>query len=291
MQGLDWNDLRYVLALARGGTHAMAARALGVDATTVARRLRAMEASLGAPLFQRTPDGRMEPSEPGRIAVERAELVEAEVGGLLAALRQTDPVAGIVRVTAVPLLVNRLLIPDAAPLTARHPQLRLELIADGRDLSLTRREADIALRLARPDEQAGRRILARRLGTLPYAAYALAGLDPRTLPWLTYDDAMAHLPQAAWLARRARLDRAAASIVVNDGEGLLQALRAGLGRALLPCLIAARLPWLQRLPIDDPPLPARELWLLTHPDLRHLARVSAVLAWIDELFAPAAISR
>jgi len=288
MHDIDWNDLRYVLALTREGSFAAAGRRLGLDPTTVARRLRAIERALGARLFERGAEGEMRPTQAGEVAAGRAEAIEAEIGGLTLAVKGADSeISGTVRVTAVPILINRVLIPAVPDLVARHPGLRLELVADPHDVSLTRREADIALRLARPGSETGGRIIARRIGTLAYAAYAAnnrsapdlpgQGID---LPWLTYEDGMAYLPQARWIAGVARKD-GYAPLVVNDAEPLVQAILAGLGRSLLPCIAADHIAGLTRMPQDGHPFPARELWLLTHPDLRHLARIAAVTAWIE----------
>jgi DNA-binding transcriptional LysR family regulator len=284
MQALDWNDLRYVLALSREGSYAAAARRLGIDPTTVTRRLRAIEVALEARLFERGVDGEMRLTQAGEVAARRAEIVEAEVGGLTAAVKGTDASAsGTVRLTAVPILINRILVPAAPNLVALHPDLRVELIAESRDLSLTRREADIALRLGRPGEDAGKRVLARRIGMLAYAVYAATDLrsDPKNLPWVTYEDGMAHLPQARWIAKAATKEGGFSAVAVNDAEAILQAVQAGLGRSLLPCVVADRIPALTRLPVENVPLIEREIWLLTHPDLRHLARIAAVLAWIE----------
>ena len=284
MQALDWNDLRHVLALAREGSHAAAARQLGVDPTTVTRRLRAIEAALGVRLFERGADGDMCLTQAGEIAAKRAEAVEAEIGGLKAAVQGADASAsGTVRVTAVPILINRVLVPAAAELMVRHPQLRVELIAESRDLSLTRREADIALRLARPSDDTGNRVLSRRIGTLAYAVYVGSNVqaDTEKLPWLTYEDGMAHLPQARWIAKAAEKNGGLSAVAVNDAEAVLQAVQAGLGRSLLPCIVADHVLGLRRVSVDEAEFPEREIWLLTHPDLRHLARIAAVLAWIE----------
>ncbi|MDQ0394634.1 LysR family transcriptional regulator [Labrys monachus] len=289
MQVLDWNDLRYVLALARGGSHAAAARHLGVDPTTVARRLRSIEAALGARLFERTVDGAMSLTQAGEVTAKRAENVEEEIGGLLEAVQGADASAsGTVCVTAVPILINRILVPAAAELIARHPQLRVELVAESRDLSLTRREADIAIRLGRPSSDMDTRVLARRAGMLEYAAYAASHIEaePTSLPWLTYEDGMAHLPQAFWIARAAQRSGGVSALAVNDAEALLQGVQAGLGRSLLPCIVADHVPGLARIPADEVAFPAREIWVLTHPDLRHLARIAAVLAWIETSIGP-----
>ena len=131
--------------------------------------------------------------------VAGAERVEREVQAVEAAVSGADKLAaGLVRVTSVPLLVNRVLVPALPPLLAGHRQLRVELIAEPRDLSLTRREADIALRLARPRREL--RAIARRIGRLDYAVYGPPARLPESLPWITYEDAMADLPQWRWIA-------------------------------------------------------------------------------------------
>lgn len=286
MQAPDWNDLRHVLAVAREGTLAAAARRLGVDATTVGRRLRGIESALGACLFDRRADGSLETTRAGRLAVAAAGKVEAEIGALTGVVANADGLAaGSVRVTAVPLLVSRVLVPAVPELAARHPALRLELVAEPRNLSLTRREADLALRLARPRLEAGGRTLARRVGRLTYDVYAPASCSPAdeaVLPWLTYEPGMGELPQARWLAAAVRQGGTAASVAVNDAEALLHAVRAGLGRSLLPCVVADREPGLRRIMRPGgPPPPARDVWLLAHADLRPLARVAVVVDWLE----------
>lgn len=285
MHDIDWNDLRHVLALSREGSFAAAGRRLGLDPTTVARRLRAIESQMGVRLFERGAEGEMRPTQAGEVAARRAEAVEAEIGGLTVAVKGADSeISGTVRISAVPILINRVLIPAISDLAARHPGLRLELIAESRDVSLTRREADIALRLARPGEESGSRVIARRIGMLAYAAYASTGITAPDLPWLTYEDGMAHLPQAGWIAGVARKN-GYAPVFVNDAEALLQAVLAGLGRSLLPCIVADPMAGLISVPAGGHAFPARELWLLTHPDLRHLARIAAVIAWIEATIA------
>lgn len=279
MQDPDWSDLRVVLALARCGTLAEAARRLRVDPTTVARRIVRAEAVLGVRLFDRV-EGSWRPTAAGASAAVAAERMEGEAGALAEAVAGADTrVAGSVRLTAVPILVDRVLVPALPGLLARHPELTVELVAEPRVLSLTRREADLALRLARPaGEQA---TLARRIGRLAYAAYAPAGTTAATLPWIGYDDSMADLPPARrTMALAARDGRPLAGVRVNDGGGLLQAIRAGIGRGLLPQMVGDGAAGLAR--IDEPAAEFdRELWLLTHPELRGLARIKAVAGWVE----------
>ena len=130
MQGLDWNDLRHLLAVGRSGTLAGAAAVLGVDPTTVGRRLRAAETVLGTPLVERRPDGALRFTEAGRVAVAEAEKAEAAVVRLTEAVAGGGAaVAGTVRVSAVPFLVGRALMPSVAGLSRLHPGLTLDLMA------------------------------------------------------------------------------------------------------------------------------------------------------------------
>jgi DNA-binding transcriptional LysR family regulator len=272
---MDWSDLRYILTVARAGTLAAAARRLGVNQTTVARRLTAADAALGSRLFERR-DGVLHPTKAGEAAIARAAQVEQEVAALERGIGDADAVAaGIVRLTAVPILVNRLLIPAVPQLLARHP-LRLELIAEPRNLSLTRREADIALRLARPESGAA---LARRIGRLDYAVYGPRQRTADALPWITYEEGLSHLPQARFIAAAACAEETA-PLLLNDAEAIVQAVRAGLGKSLLPCFVGEREPGLRRF---FRVVLAREIWLMVHRDLRAQPRIAAVIDWLMEL--------
>ncbi|MDH3792736.1 MAG: LysR family transcriptional regulator [Rhodospirillales bacterium] len=275
---MNWNDLRFVLAVARTRSLAGAARRLGVNDTTVARRIAQAEQRLGAHLFERNL-GILHPTEAGAAVVAGAERVELEVQALESAVSGADGLAaGSVRVTSVPIMVNRVLVPALPRLLRNHPQLRVELIAEPRDLSLTKREADIALRLARPRTEG--RAIARRIGQLDFAVYEPSRKGTEPLPWITYDDTMADLPQGRWIAERAIRDRQAPpQVMVNDAEAIFQSVKAGLGRSLLPTFVGDREPGLARH--SDAPAPlSRELWLMVHPELRELARIRVVMDWL-----------
>ena len=287
LHDIDWNDLRHVLALARGGSFAAAGRALGTDATTVGRRLRTLEGRLGIPLFSRDAGGAMSPTPTGEIVVAKAEAIEAEVMALSGALDAADPLAfGKVRLTAAPSFISRLLIPAMPGLLARHSGLQLELIGDSRNLNLTRREADMALRLARPADVANGKVVARRIATLDYAVYVAADQESRAedLPWIVYEEAMAHLPHARWIAAQAGKSGRSSPLAVNDAEALLQAAVTGLGRALLPKILAERVDGLRRVDSGDRNPPVREMWLLIHAEFRQLVRIRAVSYWLDQVF-------
>jgi len=279
MQDVSWNDLRYVLAVARTGMLSSAAARLRVDPTTVSRRIVRAASILNSRLFYRS-GGRMLPTEAGQMVIAHAERIELEVDRLKTTVAHADAaIAGSVRVTSVPILVNRVLIPALPELHSKNPLLQLELIADSANLSLTRRDADIAVRLARPHKEQS--VVARRLGQLDYAVFGPSGQIARGLPWITYERGMAALPQAAWIARAVKQGQADRSnLTVNDAEAVLQAIAAGLGKSLLPCAIGERVKGLSRLGGRRPVL-SREIWLLVHPELRHLGRIRAVTDWLE----------
>lgn len=295
MQGMNWNDLRYILAIGRASSLAAAARQIAVDETTVGRRLTAIEASLGARLFAKVPGGKLLPTEAGEVAMTHAERIEQEMNRLqLSIAGQDAAVSGTVRLTSVAVLVNRLLLPALPDLGAAHPGLRLELLADLRYFSLMKREADIALRLGRPNQDTGAAVLARHIGNMEYDAYAAAHLSAReaaALPWVSYDESMTQLPQAKWMqqvaARESNLRKddapeRLAPIAFNDPEGICEAVRLGIGKSLLPIALVKGDKSFRRVKSDDwPAMPTREIWLLTHPDQRRLARIEAVIDWLD----------
>jgi len=286
MQPRSWNDLRFLIAIKRGQTLRAAARQLQVDDTTVSRRLALLQSDVGRELVRRQGDGKWMLTKAGELVAREAEAMEHHFRLLAAPSEDHDTYAGTVRVTSVPILANRVLASSAKSLLASTPGLIIELIPDSRDFNLTRREADIAVRLARPST-GGLTVKARRIGTLEYVAYASAALtapEVRRLPWITYEDAMSHLPQAKWMVSNAGLGgrESIAALRVHDAETALEAAVAGLGKTLLPTLVAGRDARLRRLQMDSSrPSPSREIWLLVHADLIAVRRVSDVVEWIE----------
>jgi DNA-binding transcriptional LysR family regulator len=283
-----WDDLQVFLAAVRTGSHIKAGRALGVDPTTVGRRLAALERELGAKLFDRTPH-RLVPTAAGLAVVPRAERVEAE---LLAVQREAggadQRVDGPIRITGGDGLLDTIVAPALVALRRRHPGLAIELRADTRTLDLSRREADVALRLSRPSQPS---LVARRLGSLGFGVYASRGyLDhhptPRTLAdtadhaWIGFPPELDDLPQVRWLRRIAPRPRWV--LRANLTTTQVAACRAGHGLALLPTFVAADL--VQIAPRT--PGPARELWAVIHADLRGNARVAVVMDWLAGLMIP-----
>ena len=283
MQPNNWNDLRVLLAVKRGQTLGAAARQLHVDDTTVSRRLAALQSELGARLVERHGHNRLMLTEVGEAVVRQAEAIEHRFE-LVREIVSHGEDTGTVRVTSVAILTNRLFVRAVPQLAAEHPGLTVELIPEGRNLNLALREADVAVRLARPT-LGGLNIRARRIGRLDYAVYvakAVSLREARRLPWIAYQQAMSHLPQARWMAAAAKGDdRELCNLRVHDAETALEAAASGLGKTLLPSLVADRDMRLRSIdPGVDRPCPAREIWLLAHSDQLALAKTTAVMDWI-----------
>jgi len=275
----DWNDIPLVLTLARCGRMREAARELGVETSTVSRRLAALEKALGSRLFVRGPRG-YAPSEAGRAFVSKAESAYGEVQALWAATRaEAEGVHGTVRVGAVDALFDYWLVPRLPGLLVAHPGLQVRLIADNRNLSFMRGEADLALRLGRPNGDAA--LVMRKLGEVDFHVYGsprYAGL-PRerwgSQAWIGYDEDLAGTPEAGWLREISPDPR---PLVQTSNVGTLaRACHAGLGLALLPSLVAGP-HGLERL--SEKPELRREVWLLAHRDAARLRRYRVVADWL-----------
>lgn len=276
--GFTLDDLRLIHAVGEAGSLTGAARALGVDHSTAFRRLRALEARLGARLFERARDG-YTPTAAGDAALVTAASILDALGSLESRLAGEDlRPSGTVRLTTTDTLLA-LVTPVLAALRREHPEIAVELVVANAFLTLTRRDADIALR---PAAAAPKHLVGRRLAALATAVYAapsyLAGRSADTVfsdhDWLGLEDSLSHLRSARWID--AKVPRQRVIYRANSLVALAAAARAGMGLAALPCHLADPDPGLRRV---HPPLAEMEvsLWLLTHPDLRRVARVRAVL--------------
>jgi DNA-binding transcriptional LysR family regulator len=279
MQGTDWDDMRFVLAVGRTQSYAGAARQLRVNESTVARRVAQFEKRLAARLFERS-DRLLKPTDAGMETIHRAERIEREFQATESHLSGADNrAAGTVRVTAACLFTNHILVPALPDILGANPDLRIELVADGRDLSVANRDADIAVRLARPEGES--RAIMKRVGRLTYAVYRSAAQAGRELPWIAYDERLRDLPQAKWIASEIARDKAEMPrLLINDAETLLQCLKLGLGKSLLPREVGDRELDLVRVERAAPPM-AREIWLMVHPELRDLTRIGVVMEWLE----------
>lgn len=278
----DWNDLRSFLAIARNGSLQGAARTLGVNHSTVFRRLNALEARLGVRLFERSPRGYVLTGA-GEQMLASAERVEDEIIGLERRLFGGDvQLSGLLRVTTTDTLVHGLLGPHLRDFREAYPAIELELVTGNAFFDLSKREADVALR---PSRHPGDLMVGRKLAEIAVALYGAqdylaarkrpssnTDLDGHAL--ITGDASLGHLAATRWLAVRTPF--AATVLRCNSWLSQFTAARAGLGLAALPCFLADAAPELIRILPPEPAL-AGELWLVTHPDLRRTARVRAFM--------------
>lgn len=281
----DWNDLQVFLAIARGGSLASASRTLAVNHSTVFRRLNTFEETLGVRLFDRLPSGYALTAEGESIRSE-AEAVEASVHAIERRVAGHDlAMEGDVRLTLPPNMAREYVAPWLPEFYRRYPGIRIEIAASDDDFDLARREADIALRAtpSPPDWLVG-----RELTRIRWSAYASqAYLDAHGVPSNPEDLAMhdligadltfQRLPAFAWLRERMPDERIRAK--AGDLGTMAAMAEAGVGVCLLPGeQFSPRLVRLFELGAQFD----SGLWLLTHPDLRHVGRIKAVMDFLAE---------
>jgi len=276
---LQWDDIRYFLSVARGGSLSEAARTLGVQHSTVARRIDAMEQALGVRLFDRLPRG-WPLTEEGSALVERAGRIEEEAHGFARAARGALTLHGTVRLSVPPVFGSHFLVPRLARFRRDYPAVLLDVVGETRAANLFRREADLSVRLSRPQE-AG--LAARRLGTMRFALYGTPEWASRPCEqweFIGYNETLAEAPQQQWLVSFAQ-DRPFA-LVANDLVSIHRACQAGMGVALLPRFIVNGGSTLQQIATQPACDVEREIWLAVHPDVRRSPRVQAVAEALAE---------
>jgi DNA-binding transcriptional LysR family regulator len=269
---MDWDDLRTFLAIARHGTLSGAARALKVTQPTMGRRLAAMEDRTGARLLQRLPGG-FALTPLGESVLGNAERIELEALSAERTITGRDvALEGVVRLTTVDTLAARVVTPALVALQQVHPGIIVELVPDTRTLSLSKREADIALRMSRFE---GHEVVARKVGTLALGLYASPIWQKVEQPRLiSVLDDQAHLPEAKWLVEQ--YPGADIAFRSNSREVQVWAAKSGAGIAAIACYRADGEPGLIRLRPDLPNL-TRDIWLGVHSDMRHMPRIRAVM--------------
>ena len=279
---VEWDQWQTLLAIFRNGTYSAAAKSLRIDATTVGRRLKLLEKHLGYELFLRE-NGRLYPTR-------RCELLLSHIESAAEALRGAEQEsaaleAGTVwrelRVTAPPFIVANLLAPAVAGLTHEH-RIRVELMGTASKANLSRREADIAIRIAdRPQEfkVETERIDAQRIGRLAYAIYCAAGrARPDRLPWAGLMEEYVRTTGSDTMMELAGRD--GLQYQVYHFEALRELVATGVARAMLPCFAADADPRLARvgeIVLEQP------LWMLYHRQDRDIQHLRAARSWISAL--------
>ena len=281
MSATDWNDLRYVLAVARSNSAAAAARALGVSHATVLRRIRAVEQSFSTVFFERLPSGYVA-TEAGRTLVRVAEQVEASVTDTRRLIDgRTAELSGTVRFTTTDSLFDSLVLPLLPDFRRKYPTIQVETVVTNNVLDLDKGDADVTLR---PSLHPPKALVGCRLCRLDFAAYAASGyLDAQgdkpwiELDWLMPSGSPAQSPAGNWLLGIIPSQRAVLS--ADSFIALRSAAVAGLGATVLPCFLARESTQLRQV-LAAPRTASTELWILTHVNLRQSGRIRAFMEHI-----------
>ena len=274
---VSWDDLQFFLAVCRAGSISGAARLLAVNHSTVLRRIGSLEDALGARLFDRLPGGYALTASGNELSEQLAGVAEQMEAAQRRLMGLDEEIKGVIRLTAPDTLVHGLLMPLLRQFRERHPAVQLQVVENNSFLSLTKREADVAVRGSnRPPEN----LVGRRVGDIQTALYASRaylkslgkahGFDDYA--WVAPDEALSHLEQAKWLGKRVAPSRIV--MRVDSLVGMVDAVEHGVGVGMLLCPLAStRADLVQLAP------PQREMdtqiWILTHPDLRQVARMRA----------------
>ncbi|MEA1014719.1 LysR family transcriptional regulator [Sphingosinicella sp. LY1275] len=283
---MQWDDLRHFLAVARAGQLSRAASGLGVDATTVGRRLRRLEKALGQSLFEQTQEGQAL-TEAGERLLVKAEAVEREMRAIEAGPEAGHDLAGSIRVSVSEGFGTWFVAHHLESFAAAHPRLRIDLVASSGFLNPSRREADVAILLARPRKGP---LFTRKLTDYRLRLYAarsyldthgpVDGVEAlRGHALIGYVPDLLYAPELRYLAEIApALEPRIRSTSINAQYRLVA---SGAGIAVLPCFIGDADAGLVRV-LDDIAV-TRSFWLVTHADTRQLPRVEAFVAWLTEL--------
>ncbi|WP_375262845.1 LysR family transcriptional regulator [Palleronia sp.] len=281
---LVWDDVPVFLAVARAGSLSGAASALSLGIATVSRRVERLEARLGRPLFLRHHSG-YRLTEDGAALIERAEEMEAAAKALASGAAEGPEVSGTVRLATAENLATALILPAVPRLRRAYPRLTLEIVTDISTVNLHRRDADIALRMVKPERG---HVSLQRVGTLGYGLYAapayLKARQSGQAVDLDRDDMIAwaegygHLPPAQWIERALR--GRAPAVITTSLAAQVTGCVAGLGLAVLPHLLARSRDLIcvdADLGIDQ------SIWLVTQSDLASSRRVQTVAEFLREV--------
>jgi len=289
MHHVDWDALQVFLAIARTGRISAAARRLGVEHTTVSRRLAVLEAELGAPLFYRTTTGYVLTPH-GKNVVANAEAMERAAIAVAARAREgSGAITGCVRVALAPEFASHWLVPKLPEFRAAHPQIDLQVLVGTHQRDLARGEAELAIQPPRPRQKG---LLAVRIAYVTvglYASKALVGAkrlrvnDAETLrdyPLLAYTSPFHVLQEAKWF--QPILASARIALETNSTHALLAAARAGVGVAVLPRFVARGHDDL--IAVSDN-VAEHDVLLITHPEFRRDPKVRATADFLKRIAA------
>jgi DNA-binding transcriptional LysR family regulator len=287
MSNFDWNNLQSFLAMARAGRLTVAARRMGVDHSTLSRRISALEDAMQVKLFERRPEGFALTPE-GEALLGDAEEIESLTVRMGARLQaDTSKLTGNVRMGTPEGFGTYFLAPQLVHLSNKHPDLNIELVANPRSFSLSKREADIAISMARPSQG---RVYARKLLDFGLGIYASRNYLDSHSPITTRQDLLAHgwigyVEDLMWTSELDYLPMVDRNIQprlhISNVISQLTAIEGGAGLGVLPHFMARQSPVLKRVLPTEIHL-TRAYWLITHPDTHNLARIRACCDFLTE---------
>ncbi|WP_336366150.1 LysR family transcriptional regulator [Marinobacter sp. C2H3] len=284
---MDWDYLRYLRALAIGGTFAKAGELLGVHQTTVLRRLDQMEEAMGVQFFDRQPSG-LQLTPVGEMAFREAERLATDMDNLERKLLGDDAApVGKVRIALEDVLMAHLVGPILSELVRTFPEIELEVLTDNDVANLSHREPDLTLRLENKPQAT---LEGERIAAIDSAVYGAArycrrnrNMDVENRPegcqWIVPDDTFSHLATGRWYRRQ--LKNVTSVIRCNSLQSMVALARAGAGLAVLPCYVGESAKELRRLsdPLDGESV---DLWLHVNQDTQQMARVRIAMEFLVE---------
>ena len=271
---LSATEMEIILCVARTASLTEAGLRLGLDNSTISRTLRKIEKGLGQPLFERSRGG-LKPTELALRLAHYAERIEAELDAARSFVASPGPeMVGKIHITTTDTIASGLLLPALAPLAVQYPHLELMVNTRNEMLSLTKRDADLALRAT---QQAPEHLVGKNIGMIHSALYCAPDYalpqNSANWRWIVVDDALPEHPSVRW--RKQAHPGAQIGMRVNSIMSVSDALLCGLGVGVLPLFLAARQPHLRCIETVAPQF-STQLWLLMLPESRHLRRIATV---------------
>lgn len=276
---MDWDNLKIFLAIARSGSVRSAANQLKINQSTVSRRITAFEKSLGSDLFVKLPSGYLI-TPAGEQILANVERIESEVFSIDRLLFNQQPeLSGSLKIALPVPLANHMLMSDMARFAKKYPGIRLDLIISGSVANLSKRETDVAIRIIKIGDTPPPYLIGRKLVTYAEATYVARAEKDHNKSWLGHCETEI---QPQWL-KQSDFPEVNITHSVDNLMTRMQAVKAGLGMGIFPCCFGDLDPDLVRV-TPSKLLPGKEIWLLTHVDLKNTPRVRVFLDFIREVF-------
>lgn len=281
---MDWDNLRFFLAIARAGSLSGAAKLLGTSQPTVGRRIQHLEQAIGLKLFQRSSDGYYLTDE-GLLMLGYAERIENETLALARSLNgQEQELNGVIKVSSSEWFGTQVLSPIFSEFLEKHPQVCIELVTDSRSFNLNRREADLAFRIISFEDPD---IVQRKILSMAYAVYCSVDIQldkyeqGKGLELITMDSQFENMPDAIWMKKNFPESR----VFFRSNNRMVQARVCSYtkGIAVLPRLLGDHFHGLKRVNYAETP-PSRDVWVGYHKDLRNLSRLRSLITFTGEAF-------